>query len=54
MPAVCTATDMDLSLLGYFVKTLERRPEPLTPEESLRSRRVNHLAGARSSKPPFG
>jgi hypothetical protein len=48
-PAVCTATDMDLSLLGYFVKTLERRPEPLTPEESLRLRRINHLAGARAT-----
>jgi predicted component of type VI protein secretion system len=42
----------DLSLVAYFVKTLERRSTPLTTDETLRIRRVEHLGRPRTSKPP--
>jgi hypothetical protein len=40
---VTTATLFDTSMLDYFVKTLERRAEPLTMEETLRLKRLEHL-----------
>jgi hypothetical protein len=48
--ASCTTADWDTAMLGYFVQTLERRPEPLTFDETARLRRLEELGATRSSK----
>ncbi|MGC4000728.1 MAG: FHA domain-containing protein [Anaeromyxobacter sp.] len=46
-----STTAVDSSLVGYFVKTLERRAEPLSSEELEQLKRLERFAVAVSSSP---
>lgn len=49
-PALDAASTWDPALVGYFATALAQRPEPLSPDEVLRVRRLEYLARPRASK----